>query len=70
MLHSIITMTYPFIQLRVELTDRIDEVIHAALGFPTEVVDFRFMGRHTTFFTNPGHIGLLKVQEVFWKGHQ
>ena len=55
-------MAYPFEQLGVELSDRIDEVIHGVLGLPTEVVNFWFMGRYTTFGAIPGHIGLLKVQ--------
>ena len=62
-------MTYPFIQPDVELDERIYEVIHAALRLFAEVVEFGFMGRHTTFVAISGHIGFLKVEEVFGKGH-
>ena len=52
-----------------ELNERIYEVIHAALGLFAEVVDFGFMGRHTTFVAISGHIGFLQAEEVFGKGH-
>ena len=63
-------MTYPSTQIDVEFVERIDEVIHAAMGFLTEVLDFGFMGKVIAFVAMSLYIGFLKVQEGFRKGHQ
>ena len=63
-------MTYPSTQIDVEFVERIDEVIHAAMGFLTEVLDFGFMGKVIAFVAMSFYIGCLTVQEGFRKGHQ
>ena len=51
-----------------ELVERIYEVTQADPGLPTEVVDFRLVGRHAALVAIPGNMSFLKVQELLWKG--